>query len=58
MIYLEKIKIKNNTYPGSHVLDKGFTIYCSDVNLFVGNQGCGKSTLLNLIQKKNILILK
>ena len=44
-----KIEIKNNTYPGSHVLDKGFTIECSDVNLFVGNQGCGKSTLLNLM---------
>lgn len=53
MIYLEKIEIKNNTYPGSQVLDKGFTIECSDVNLFVGNQGCGKSTLLNLIQKNH-----
>jgi len=53
MIYLEKIKIQNNTYPGSHVLDIGFEIECADINLFVGNQGCGKSTLLNLIQKNH-----
>ena len=53
MIYLEKIKINNNSYPGSHVLEKGFEIECSDINLFVGNQGCGKSTLLNLIQKNH-----
>jgi len=53
MIYVENIKIKNNTYPGSHVLEKGFEIKCSDVNLFVGNQGCGKSTLLKLIQQNH-----
>lgn len=53
MIYLESIKIKNNSYPGSNVLKKGFEIKCSDVNLFVGNQGCGKSTLLNLIQQNH-----
>jgi predicted ATPase len=51
MIYVETIKIKNNSYPGSHVLEKGFEIKCLDVNLLVGNQGCGKSTLLKLIQK-------
>lgn len=53
MIYLEKIKIINDTYPGSHVLDKNFLIECSEVNILVGNQGCGKSTLLNLIQKNH-----
>lgn len=53
MIYLEKIKIVNDTYPGSTALQKNFKINCSDVNLFVGNQGCGKSTLLNLIQKNH-----
>lgn len=53
MIYLEKIKIQNNTYPGSHVLDRGYEINCSDINLFVGDQGCGKSTLLNLILKQH-----
>jgi hypothetical protein len=53
MIYLETITIENNTYPGSHVLDKGFTIKCSDVNIFVGEQGCGKSTLLGLIQNNH-----
>lgn len=53
MIYLEKIEILNNTYPGSHTLEKGFTITCKDVNLLVGDQGCGKSTLLKLIQKNH-----
>ena len=53
MIYLEKIKIVNNTYAGSHVLRNGFEINCSDVNIFVGEQGCGKSTILNLIQKNH-----
>jgi len=53
MIYLEKIKIVGSTYPGSHVLDKGFEIICSEINLFVGDQGCGKSTLLDLIQKNH-----
>lgn len=53
MIFLEKIKIDNNTYPGSHVLKKGFEIECTDINLLVGNQGCGKSTLLELIQKNH-----
>jgi len=53
MIYIEKIKIIGNSYPGSHVLNKNFIINCSDVNLFVGDQGCGKSTLLNLIQKNH-----
>lgn len=50
MIYLEKITIKNNTYPGSHVLRNGYSFECGSVNLFVGNQGCGKSTLLRMIQ--------
>jgi predicted ATPase len=53
MVYIEKIKIINNAYPGSHVLKKDFVINCSHVNLFVGDQGCGKSTLLNLIQKNH-----
>lgn len=53
MIYLEKIKVVDNTYPGSQVLKQGFEINCSDVNLFVGEQGCGKSTILNLIQKNH-----
>lgn len=57
MKYLEKITIVDNTYHGTHVLDKGFEIECSDVNLFVGDQGCGKSTLLNLIQKNHSDIL-
>ena len=53
MIYLEKIKIVGNSYPGSQVLKQGFEIICGDVNIFVGNQGCGKSTILNLIQKSH-----
>ena len=53
MIYIEKIKIVDDIYPGSKVLNKDFIINCSDVNLFVGNQGCGKSTILNLIQKNH-----
>jgi predicted ATPase len=53
MIYIEKIKIIGDTYPGSIVLNKDFIINCSDVNLFVGNQGCGKSTILNLLQKNH-----
>lgn len=53
MVYIEKIKLVNKTYPGTKVLDKDFQIDCSDVNLFVGNQGCGKSTLLELIQKNH-----
>lgn len=53
MVFLEKIKIINQTYPGSHVLKVGFEIDCSDVNIFVGEQGCGKSTLLNLLQKNH-----
>lgn len=53
MIYIEKIKVKNNTYPGSHVLKQGYEITCTEVNLFVGDQGCGKSTMLNLLQKNH-----
>lgn len=49
MIYIEKIKVIGNSYPGSHVLQEvDFTL--SDINLFVGDQGCGKSTLINLIR--------
>lgn len=53
MIFLEKIKIMNQTYPGSHVLDMDFEINCLDVNVFVGAQGCGKSTLLTLLQRNH-----
>lgn len=53
MVYLEKIKIVNNEYPGSQVFKKNFEIICEDVNLLVGNQGCGKSTLLNLIKDQH-----
>lgn len=53
MIHLEKIKVVNNTYPGSHVLSKDFEIQCQSVNLFVGDQGCGKSTYLQLLQKNH-----
>lgn len=53
MIFLENIEIINNTYPGSHVLEIGFCVEFSEINLFVGDQGCGKSTLLNLIQKNH-----
>lgn len=53
MQYIEKIKIVDQTYPGSHALKKGFEFDCDSVNLFVGEQGCGKSTLLNLIQKNH-----
>ena len=53
MIFIQKIKIKDQTYPGSHVLKLGFKIDCTDVNIFVGAQGCGKSTLLSLIQESH-----
>lgn len=53
MIYLEKIKIVNKTYPGSKVLKQNMEIICDDINLFVGDQGCGKSTMLQLLQKKH-----
>lgn len=53
MQYLKRITIKDNTYPGAHVLKKGFEFECSDINLFVGDQGCGKSTLLKLIQENH-----
>jgi predicted ATPase len=53
MIYLEKIKIVDATFPGTDALKQGFEFECSDINLFVGNQGCGKSTLLHLIQKNH-----
>ena len=51
MRYLEKITIKDKTGTGTHVLKKGFSFNCSDVNIFVGDQGCGKSTLINLIRR-------
>jgi predicted ATPase len=51
MKHVEKIKIVNKTYSGTHVLKKGFEINCESINLFVGNQGCGKSTMLDLLQK-------
>jgi len=51
MIYIEKLKIVNQTYRGTDVLLKDFEINCSDVNLLVGNQGCGKSTILKFINK-------
>ena len=53
MIYLEKIKVIGQSYPGSKALKKNFQIECSDVNLLVGNQGCGKSTLLKLLQQNH-----
>ena len=53
MIYLEKIKIVDQTYPGTKALKKNFEITCSSVNLLVGNQGCGKSTLLKLLQQNH-----
>ncbi len=53
MIYLEEIKVIDKTYPGAHVLKKSFSIQCSEVNLFVGDQGCGKSTLLKLLQQNH-----
>ena len=53
MIYIEKINIVGNSYPGSHILNKNFEIVCSEINLLVGDQGCGKSTLLSLLQKNH-----
>ncbi len=53
MIYIEKIKIVNNTFPGSAVFKENTELICSDVNLLVGDQGCGKSTLLQLLQKNH-----
>ena len=53
MIYIEKINIVDNTYPGAHVLKENLEIVCSDVNLLVGEQGCGKSTLLQLLQRQH-----
>jgi len=50
MVFVEKIELISQTYPGSNVLSKDFNVECSDVNLFVGDQGCGKSTLLKLLQ--------
>lgn len=52
MIYVEKIKVVNNSYP-SNVLDRGLEIECSSINLFVGNQGCGKSSLLNMMMSNH-----
>jgi len=52
-MFIELIKIKNNSFPGSQVLKKNFEIECSAVNLLVGNQGCGKSTMLTLLQKNH-----
>lgn len=52
MIHIEKIKVVDKTYP-SNVLDIGFEIPCSSVNLLVGNQGCGKSTLLKMLSKNH-----
>jgi predicted ATPase len=52
MIYVEKIKIVNKTYPGN-VIRKNFTFECEDVNLIVGNQGCGKSTFLKMMQQNH-----
>lgn len=52
MIYVEKIKIVDKTYPGN-IFKKGSEIDFSDVNLFVGNQGCGKSTLLQLLKNNH-----
>ncbi len=53
MIYVEKIKVVEQSFPGSHVLDMDFVIECVDVNLFVGDQGCGKSTMLQLMQQNH-----
>lgn len=53
MIYIEKIKIIDDTYPGAEVLKQNFEITCSDVNLFVGDQGTGKSTMLKLLQQNH-----
>jgi predicted ATPase len=53
MIHIEKIKIVDKTYAGTHVLKQGFEIECGSVNLFVGNQGCGKSTMLTLLQQSH-----
>jgi len=53
MIYIEKLKISEQTYPGTQVLNKDFVIECKDVNLFVGKQGCGKSTMLRLMQQNH-----
>lgn len=53
MIFLEKIEIVSQNFPGAHALDVGFEFECSDVNIFVGQQGCGKSTLLQLLQKNH-----
>lgn len=53
MIYLESLKLVNQTFPGTHVLPLNVDFKFSEVNLFVGNQGCGKSTMLHLIQKNS-----
>lgn len=52
MRHIERIKVVDNTHK-SNVLEVGFTIECSSVNLLVGNQGCGKSTLLMLLQQNH-----
>lgn len=53
MIYIEKLKIVNHTYPCSKVFDLNYEIVCGEVNLFVGNQGVGKSTILTLLQQNH-----
>jgi len=53
MIYIEKIKLINQNYPGSKSLNPDFIIECGDVNLFVGDQGVGKSTILNMLFKND-----
>lgn len=50
MIYIEKIKFKDATYPGAHIFKKDLEIKCASINLLVGDQGCGKSTLLKLLR--------
>jgi predicted ATPase len=53
MIYLQKLKVlENSNFKGSLKL-RGLEFECQDLNLIVGNQGSGKSTLLNMLHTKS-----
>lgn len=49
MRHIEKLKIVNQTYPGTSVLKLNTEFELESINLLVGNQGCGKSTILKLL---------
>ena len=49
-LFIEKVKILSNTYPGSQVLKINSEYELESINLLVGQQGCGK-----LIEFKKVI---